>query len=581
MKSEESENSWENIISADARKDERMVRFVANTTGTLADSKEKNKRGDDRKLDEQGIRDESRFSGKAIASILPGTVQTKIDKTPIRLEKDFEKRIEGKETNKQKKVDGKECKINGVIEAQALSIASATQPLSIPTAKSLLTTAQADQIAKVFRKQPHPDTKYLTEVLTVPKIEEWCDFDDQEWLFQGRDSQSKKPKMGSFGVDEAPHVWSEALQIESADVCALPYGNGSGRGLRAKRVGFGMKLHYLKGVYFFSSDATQGLTNMRIKETTFYWLNEFYVTCGRFRRSDDTGRPFMKCNDCGVRMIEAECDKTVDEWLKLKDCSVNKQLVYHQPIGPELSFSPLVYLQATRFKCGGISLGLSWAHILGDPFSAADCINMWSPFWLVSHLLSTIWGQSLTKEAPLFESLCALMWQCIAKVREEHEPRIVTICKKNPNYSKSGILSNSQIVSSVEAEFSIKHSDLKKLAILLADQAIDDRTLIEELVEKDNGASDYIIYGANLTFVDFEKANLYGLELSEYKPKFVDYTIEGVGDEGAVVVLPWSEDSADYSSKGRVVTVILPENEITELKYELKENGLLLKGDLE
>ncbi|KAJ9153983.1 hypothetical protein P3X46_027365 [Hevea brasiliensis] len=345
----------ENIISADARKDERMVRFVANTTGTLADSKEKNKRGD-----EQGIRDESRFSGKAIASILPGTVQTKIDKTPIRLEKDFEKRIEGKETNKQKegddrhgdkqkdkdkgkggqgkdkekkkeekakkknehkipeldklkennkvdhtaihnakashlpkentksgvtegnprkrkdsdtngffnandikpskmprptsshplmengkiletpqtsiplisdrhravnnlKVDGKECKINGVIEAQASSIASATQPLSIPTAKSLLTTAQADQIAKVFRKQPHPDTKYLTEVLTVPKIEEWCDFDDQEWLFQGRDSQSKKPKMGSFGVDEAPHVWSEALQIESADVCALPY----------------------------------------------------------------------------------------------------------------------------------------------------------------------------------------------------------------------------------------------------------------------------------------------------------------------------------------------------------------------
>ncbi|KAJ9153985.1 hypothetical protein P3X46_027366 [Hevea brasiliensis] len=400
-----------------------------------------------------------------------------------------------------------------------------------------------------------------------------------------------------------------------------------------------MKLHYLKGVYFFSSDATQGLTNMRIKETIFYWLNEFYVTCGRFRRSDDTGRPFMKCNDCGVRMIEAECDKTVDEWLKLKDCSVNKQLVYHQPIGPELSFSPLVYLQATRFKCGGISLGLSWAHILGDPFSAADCINMWSPFlaglnsngpfqitksperlenpenvkesrslkrvdpvgdhWVtannckietfslyltalqVSHLLSTIWGQSLTKEAPLFESLCALMWQCIAKVREEHEPRIVTICKKDPNYSKSGILSNSQIVSSVEAEFSIKHSDLKKLAILLADQAIDDRTLIEELVKKDNGASDYIIYGANLTFVDFEKANLYGLELSEYKPKFVDYTIEGVGDEGAVVVLPWSEDSADYSSKGRVVTVILPENEITELKYELKENGLLLKGDLE
>ncbi|KAF2288988.1 hypothetical protein GH714_023287 [Hevea brasiliensis] len=286
-----------------------------------------------------------------------------------------------------------------------------------------------------------------------------------------------------------------------------------------------MKLHYLKGVYFFSSDATQGLTNMRIKETTFYWLNEFYVTCGRFRRSDDTGRPFMKCNDCGVRMIEAECDKTVDEWLKLKDCS------------------------ATRFKCGGISLGLSWAHILGDPFAAADCFNMWSPFLA-----------GLNSNGP-FQ---------ITKSPERLE---------NPeNVKESRSLKR---VDPVGDHWVTANNYLKKLAILLADQAIDDRTLIEELVKKDNGASDYIIYGANLTFVDFEKANLYGLELSEYKPKFVDYTIEGVGDEGAVVVLPWSEDSADYSSKGRVVTVILPENEITELKYELKENGLLLKGDLE
>uniref|UniRef100_A0A2C9W7M1 Protein ECERIFERUM 26-like n=1 Tax=Manihot esculenta TaxID=3983 RepID=A0A2C9W7M1_MANES len=377
-----------------------------------------------------------------------------------------------------------------------------------------------------------------------------------------------------------------------------------------------MKLHYVKGVYFFSSQATRELNIMHIKETTFYWLNEFYMICGRFRRSEETGRPYMKCNDCGVRMVEAQCDLTIDEWLEKKDCSLNKLLVYHQPIGPELCFSPPTYLQVTKFKCGGMSLGLSWAHVLGDPFSASDCVNMWSPFFAglksnrplqitkspdrlenlepvkqplsmkrvnqVSQLLSKIWGENPIKEAPLFESLCAMMWQCIAKVREEHEPKIVTICKKDPSVPKTGILSNSQIISSVEADFSIKDSDLEKLANLLVDRAIDEKNQIEKMVEKDNGSFDYIIYGGNLTFVNFENINLYGLKWNKHKPKFVHYTIQGVGDEGAVFVLPWPEKDCDErNGKGRVVTVVLPEKEVTKLRYELKGNGLLIDGDLE
>jgi hypothetical protein len=54
-------------------------------------------------------------------------------------------------------------------------------------------------------------------------MEEWLEFEDQEWLFQSTNSQAKKPKVGLSGVDETPMVWSEALQIETADVYALPY----------------------------------------------------------------------------------------------------------------------------------------------------------------------------------------------------------------------------------------------------------------------------------------------------------------------------------------------------------------------
>ena len=113
------------------------------------------------------------------------------------------------------KAENKEHKLNGVIGAQ---------PFSVASTKSLPMASQADQIADVSKKPPHPDSKYLSQVLSVPKMEEWSDFDDQEWLFSGSISQPVKPKVGSSGGgDETPQVWAEALQIDSADVYALPY----------------------------------------------------------------------------------------------------------------------------------------------------------------------------------------------------------------------------------------------------------------------------------------------------------------------------------------------------------------------
>ncbi|PON55612.1 Transferase [Parasponia andersonii] len=110
-------------------------------------------------------------------------------------------------------------------------------------------------------------------------------------------------------------------------------------------VDLAMKLHYLRGVYFFSGKAIEGITNMRIKETLFYFFNEYFHMCGRFRRSD-SGRPFINCNDCGARFIEAHCDKTIAGWLEMEDWpSMQKMLVSQQVIGPELSFSPPLLLQ--------------------------------------------------------------------------------------------------------------------------------------------------------------------------------------------------------------------------------------------
>ncbi|GAU32180.1 hypothetical protein TSUD_68510 [Trifolium subterraneum] len=105
-----------------------------------------------------------------------------------------------------------------------------------------------------------------------------------------------------------------------------------------------MKLHYLKVIYLFDYVAAQGLTITKIKESFFTLFNYYFITCGRFRRAE-SGRPFIKCNDCGARTIETKCTKTLDEWLAMKDWSSYKLLVSQQVIGPELSFSPPIIFQ--------------------------------------------------------------------------------------------------------------------------------------------------------------------------------------------------------------------------------------------
>lgn len=105
-----------------------------------------------------------------------------------------------------------------------------------------------------------------------------------------------------------------------------------------------MKLHYIRFIYYFRIPAFDGFTIIKIKETMCDWLNYASIPCGRFRRTD-SGQPILKCNAAGVRIIEASCYLSLDEWLESKDDSRHKLLVPSNIIGPELSYSPLVMIQ--------------------------------------------------------------------------------------------------------------------------------------------------------------------------------------------------------------------------------------------
>ncbi|GFP93507.1 hypothetical protein PHJA_001495100 [Phtheirospermum japonicum] len=77
------------------------------------------------------------------------------------------------------------------------------------------------KVGTFIKAPPHPDLKYLSQILTVPKLESPLFDDDQEWLFGCKDA--KRPKLGISVVECTDRVWAEAIRLESADVIALPY----------------------------------------------------------------------------------------------------------------------------------------------------------------------------------------------------------------------------------------------------------------------------------------------------------------------------------------------------------------------
>ncbi|MED6211377.1 hypothetical protein PIB30_073137 [Stylosanthes scabra] len=146
-----------------------------------------------------------------------------------------------------------------------------------------------------------------------------------------------------------------------------------------------MKLHYVTTVHFFSPQAAQGLSIYDFKKPMFLLLDQYHHLSGRIRRSEPSPRPFIKCNDSGVRIVESHCDNTLEEWFNQKGYSIH-ELVHDHVLGPDISFSPLCFLKFTWFKCGGLCVGLSWSHVLGDFFSAFNFITKWSHMVAAGHV---------------------------------------------------------------------------------------------------------------------------------------------------------------------------------------------------
>ncbi|CAI9762804.1 unnamed protein product [Fraxinus pennsylvanica] len=323
-----------------------------------------------------------------------------------------------------------------------------------------------------------------------------------------------------------------------------------------------MKLHYLKGIYYFGKQAFEGLATFKIKEPLFILLNYFPVICGRFRRAE-SGRPYTKCTRLGEPKVALD-KKFQLEFLNLLGKVVagekpNRPInLAHLKTKSTNSESPLKNMEDP--------LSLKRVGPVGDNWIPVDNCKMEAFSFSVnatqlSHLQSKI--SSNGADFSPFEALSAVIWQCIANIRCESAPNVVTICKMmEPNKAYG----NNQLISVVKAAYPILEANPSELAALMKNAALDQIEKIENAIEKDNGVSDLIVYDANLTFANLEEAKFYEFDYRGEKPVYVSYRVDGVGDEGAILVFPGPPKNG-----GRTVMAILPENEVTELKSEMKK----------
>ncbi|GAB4844189.1 hypothetical protein Ancab_037555, partial [Ancistrocladus abbreviatus] len=140
--------------------------------------------------------------------------------------------------------------------------------------------------------------------------------------------------------------------------------------------------------------------------------------------------------------------------------------------------------------------------------------------------------QAPDPEVRSFELILAIIWKFIANIRKNSskESKIVTICKNKIKSKdrKTMIPHNGLEISIIEVKYSIVEADIMKLATSVVNETTKENAKIKEIVEEELAEakkSDYIIYGARLTFVDMEEANIYDLKVNGQSPILVNYNI--------------------------------------------------------
>ncbi|XP_021724110.1 shikimate O-hydroxycinnamoyltransferase-like [Chenopodium quinoa] len=130
-----------------------------------------------------------------------------------------------------------------------------------------------------------------------------------------------------------------------------------------------------------SSSSSSFFDTTLLKEGLCKVLVPFYPMAGRLKTGwkNGKGRIEIDCNAKGALFIEVETTHELDDFGDFTPSSELRKVVFptYDYVGGLSSF-PLLMVQLTRFKCGGVSLGIVHHHHVADGASCAHLINSWA-----------------------------------------------------------------------------------------------------------------------------------------------------------------------------------------------------------
>ncbi|KAF5749497.1 shikimate O-hydroxycinnamoyltransferase-like [Tripterygium wilfordii] len=115
-----------------------------------------------------------------------------------------------------------------------------------------------------------------------------------------------------------------------------------------------------------------------LKDSLSKVLVPFYPLAGRLGWDPD-GRIQVNCNGEGALFVEAYTTSAINDFVDLK--APTSQLLSLVPVvdySTHISSYPLLLLQVTFFKCGGVCLGLGLHHIFADGTSLFHFMSSWA-----------------------------------------------------------------------------------------------------------------------------------------------------------------------------------------------------------
>ncbi|CAM8967431.1 unnamed protein product [Rhodiola kirilowii] len=142
-----------------------------------------------------------------------------------------------------------------------------------------------------------------------------------------------------------------------------------------------MEHNHLKAVYYYRTRPgkySTGELTSRLRESLSAMLTWYPMVTGRLVR-DENGHWMIKCNDAGVRTVEATATGSVEECLRDLDRGKEMENFIHwEDMFYKTYYWSTFYVQITEFEEGGVAIGLSCTHLLADPTTTAMFIKAWA-----------------------------------------------------------------------------------------------------------------------------------------------------------------------------------------------------------